>query len=268
MDFHRIEWIFLVVFAFLDIFLGWSVTQNQKVYLSTGTTGGNSQIVRDIKQDDITVPKLSNKQVNSSYAASETSTMLSQNYERVAKSGDQNVTINTGAYQTLDARLNRPLRLRKKDVLEQVKSFINNPNNVLFGKNYVYEADMSNGSRYVFVQKLAGVRVIDDRAMLVLTVNDGSITGYTQTYIDKLKMMDNNQKIMSARDAVYTLYRSNEIVNNSRVIWTHLGYTWLLNAKGSTVYVPAWFVGIESKSSKNVTVKRVNAITKAVIKTR
>lgn len=268
MDFHRIEWIFMIVFLFLDVFLGWSVSQNQQVYLSTATTGGNSQIVRDIKQDDISVPKLSKTQPQSSYAASENNNMLSANYEQIAKTGNLNVNINTGAYETLDARLNRPLRLRRSGVLAQVKAFVRNQSNVLFGKNYEYEADMSNSARYVFVEKLNGVRVIDDRATIVLTVENGAITGYTQTYIDKLKMMDNRQKVMSARDAVYTLYRNNEIVNNSRVIWVHLGYTWLLNAKGSTVYAPAWFVGIESKSSKNVTVKRVNAITKAVIKTR
>jgi hypothetical protein len=32
------------------------------------------------------------------------------------------------------------------------------------------------------------------------------------------------------------------------------------------VYTPAWFIGVESKSSKSVSIKRVNAITQTVMK--
>ncbi len=266
MDFRRIEWIFLVVFVFLDIFLGWSITQNQRVYLSTGTTGGTSQVMRDIKDDDIVLPTLSAKKETGAYVASRTNNMLATNYTKVAKSGDQSINLNKGDYATLDATLNKPLTLRKRSVATQLTTWVHNTQNVLYGKQYTYNADLSSSTSYVFTQKVNGRTLIDDRGQLILTVHDGKLTGYTQTYVDKLLTMRDGEELISERDAITTLYQSNEIVANSKVIWIHKGYTWLLDAKGSTVYIPAWVVGIESKNSKSVSVKRVNAITKAVIK--
>jgi hypothetical protein len=47
-----------------------------------------------------------------------------------------------------------------------------------------------------------------------------------------------------------------------------LAYSYLLDAKGSTVYVPAWYIGVKNRATGNVTVKRVNAITRTVMKNR
>lgn len=266
MDFRRIEWIFVVVFVALDIFLGWSMSQNQRVYLSTGTTGGTHQVMRDISDDDIALPHLSTKTSTGAYLASRGNNALEKNYQRVAKSGDQSINVNKGDYATLDATLNSTYALRKHDVASQLSDWVHNPKNVLYGRKYVYQADLSSNSSYVFAEKVNGNLILDDRGQLILTVHDGQLTGYTQTYVDKLLTMRNDEELISEHEAVTTLYQSNEIVANSRVIWIHKGYTYLLDAKGSTVYIPAWFVGIESKNSKNVSIKKLNAITKAVIK--
>ncbi|WP_127849017.1 two-component system regulatory protein YycI [Lacticaseibacillus hulanensis] len=268
MDFRRIEWIFLVVFVALDIFLGWSMAQNQRVYLSTGTTGGTNQVMRDIKDDDIALPELSTKTSTGAYLASRGNNDLADHYMQVAKSGDQSINVNKGAYVTLDATLNNPLTLRKDDnVATQLTDWVQSSANVLYGHEYVYQKYLSTDTSYVFAQKVNGRLLLDDRGQLILTVHDGKLTGYTQTYVDKLLTMRNDETVISEREAVTTLYQSNEIVANSRVIWINKGYTWLLDAKGSTVYIPAYFVGIESKNSKSVSIKRINAITKAVIKT-
>lgn len=266
MDFRRIEWIFVVVFVALDIFLGWSMTQNQRVYLSQTTTGGTNQVLRDIHEDDIALPSLATKSSTGAYLASRANTDLEQNYSKVAKSGNQAINLVKDDYTTLNATLNKPLTLADGDVVTQLIAWVHNQDNVLHGSQYVYQADLSNATSYVFVQKVNGHTLIDDRGQLVLKVKSERLTGYTQTYVDKLLTMRNDETLISEREAVTTLYQNNEIVANSRVIWIHRGYTWLLNAKGSTVYIPAYFVGVESKNSKNVAIKRINAITKAVIK--
>ena len=266
MDFRRIEWICVVVFVALDSFLGWSMTQNQRVYLSTGTTGGTSQVMRDIHDDDIALPTLSTKTGTGAYLASRGNTDLEKNYAKIAKRADLSININKSNYATLTASLNNPLTLKKHDVADQLTDWVQD-GNVLYGRHYVYQKDLSSDTSYVFAQKVNGKLLLDDRGQLVLTVRSGHLTKYTQTYVDQLLTMRNDEALISEREAVTTLYQSNEIVANSRVIWIHQGYAWLLDAKGSTVYIPAWFVGIESKNSKNVSIKRVNAITKAVIKT-
>lgn len=265
MDFRRIEWIFLVVFIALDIFLGWSMTQSQRVYLTASSTNENSQVVSDIKHDNIALPKLSTKSGEASYVAGQSSSALSQNYSKLSKT-NLRLSLSTDDYQVLTARLITPLTLSKKNVAKQLTTYVHESGNVLFGSHYTYMKALGSDGRYVFVEKVNGHTMIDDRAMLTLTVKNGTLTGYRQSYVDKVQTMDNRQTVMSARDAVYALYRANEIVDNSRVLWAREGYAWLLTAKGSQVYTPAWFVGIESKSSKSVAIKRVNAVTQTVMK--
>lgn len=265
MDFRRIEWIFLVAFIALDIFLGWSMTQSQRVYLTATATNESSQTAADIKHDSITLPKLSDKTSDASYVAGQNNSALSQNYSKLSKT-NLRLSLSTDVNQVLQARLTTPLQLGKKNVVKQLEAYVHSSGNVLFGSRYSYMKDLGSDTRYVFVEKVNGHTMIDDRAMLTLTVKDNALTAYQQTYIDRVQTMDNEQTIMSARDAVYTLYRANEIVDNSRVLWVRKGYTWLLTAKGSQVYTPAWFIGVESKSSKSVSIKRVNAVTQTVMK--
>ncbi|WDF82734.1 two-component system regulatory protein YycI [Lacticaseibacillus pabuli] len=269
MDFRRIEGIFLIVFVILDIFLGWSMSQNQRVYLSASTSSTGPQIAQQIKRDDIALPKLNGKETQGHYDAAQTNTQLSANYQTVANTGDLKVNISSSnGYQVLSASLNSPLRLRRKGVVSQLKNYVENPNNVLFGKDYVYSPELSGNGSYVFVQQTAGKRIVmDERANLTLNVSEGRLTSYRQSYVGHMIPMDNQQALMSDKEAIYTLYQSNEIVDSSRVLWVKLGYTWLLTTKGSQVFTPTWSVGIESKNSKNVTIKRVNAITQAVMKT-
>ena len=57
------------------------------------------------------------------------------------------------------------------------------------------------------------------------------------------------------------MYTDREISNNSRVIQVKLGYSKLTEVRGSTILLPTWLVWVESKATKNVTLKRVNAYT-------
>lgn len=267
MDFRRIEGIFLAVFIALDIFLGWSMTQNRRVYQNSAGRNGNAQVAQQIHRDDIALPKLSNKASQGNYVAAQTNTLLSQKSATIAASGNLSVVVTSSeGYQVLTAKLNSPLRLRKKNVAAQLAAYVADPNNVLYGDRYEYSAGSGGKDTYVFHERLDKRLVLDERATLTLTVEDGMLVSYQQSYIEAVTPMDNTQHLISQKDAVYTLYQSNEIMDSSRVIWIKCGYTWLLSTRGSQVFTPAWFVGIESKNSKNVTVKRVNAVTQAVMK--
>lgn len=75
MDFRRIEWIFLVVFVGLNIFLGISFFQAQQVDLAT-TKSGDAATITDITRDQIKLPHLSKQTPEGDYLASQANTAL------------------------------------------------------------------------------------------------------------------------------------------------------------------------------------------------
>ena len=73
------------------------------------------------------------------------------------------------------------------------------------------------------------------------------------------------QLIISAWHAVKAMYTDREIVNNSRVMQVSLGYSKLTDVRGSTILLPTWLIQVENKTTKNITVKRVNAFTAQIL---
>ncbi|HBQ43793.1 MAG TPA: hypothetical protein DD724_05990, partial [Lactobacillus acetotolerans] len=56
-----------------------------------------------------------------------------------------------------------------------------------------------------------------------------------------------------------------EIANNSRVVRVKLGYSKLTEVRGSTILLPTWLIWVENKTTKNITLKRVNAFTAQIL---
>lgn len=262
MDFRRIEWIFLVVFVGLNIFLGISYFQAQQVDLAT-IKSGDAATITDITRDQIKLPRLSKKTPKGDYLASQANSALTAARTNLVK---QQVSISEGDYQELQANLDVPITLKKNQELRQMKTFVKN--NVYHGKEYEYAPALSNDERVVFAQHPQAGLIYDRRAAVTLHVSDNRLVSYTQTYLTKLNILRDHLSLMSEQDAVIALYRDNDIPNNSAIVFTQLAYSYLLDAKGSTVYVPAWYIGVKNRSTGNVTVKRVNAITRTVMKNR
>lgn len=262
MDFRRIESIFLIVFIGLDIFLGLSFFQNRQVDLAT-TQSDNSTVINDISDDQIKLPKLSTKTPTGGYLASQGNTSLRQ---RVGELTDQAVTFSGSDYTTLHSLLNSPERIKQGKEVSFLKQWLQGSGNVLYGSHYSYAPGLSGGNTYVFSQKTKQGLIYDKRGQVSFTVTGDKLVSYKQTYIAKLSVLRSNVALCSEQDAIVTLYRDNELPTSSKVLWTQLAYSYLLDAKGSTVYVPTWLVGVESQGSKNVTIKRLNAITKTVTK--
>ncbi|MCI1986301.1 MAG: two-component system regulatory protein YycI [Lactobacillus sp.] len=262
MDFRRIEWIFLIVFIGLNIFLGISFYQSQEVDQAVSESTA-SEIVADIQRDQIKLPKLSTKTPTGGYLASQTNTALLNNRAQLVGI-DTTITNNS----TLHATLRTPVTVKKDKAVSFLKSWLQDSQHVLFGKHYQYAESLSTGTRYVFCQQIQGHKIYDQRAQITFYVVNNKLTGYTQTYISKMSVLKSNVELTSAQDAVLALYKDNELANNAKVVWVELAYNYLLDTKGSTVYVPTWFVGIENQGAKSVTIKKLNAITKTVVKER
>lgn len=265
MDFRRIEWIFLVVFIALDIFLATSYLQNNSniVISDDQSTSTSDTILQDMRDDNITVGRLSTKQGEGYYLSSQNEDELRAHMDHLV---GQSYSYNAMTH-TLTSQFTTVLSYDQKEMVSKLKSFIKDSNNVIFGTEYTYEAALSDPKKnIVFVQKSKHGVLLDTQAELIFKVSGTSVTGYTQTYISDLTVLREKKTTISAFDAVQLLYISSEIPENSKVVWYKLGYSELIDVRGSVIYVPVWNILIQHKGTKNESLKKVNAFSSTVIK--
>ena len=264
MDFKRIEWIFLIVFIGINIFLGIELWQTPTL-LSAGSTPTPTQtdIKSETSADQITIPKVNDKQEDGYYLAAKTDNSW-------IKKASQQVKVqveNNSSENLIYVHLDKPITLskNKKEALRQVMRFKDDSQNVYQGKNYAYLSELSERDDYIFNQKTKYGEFFAATARLHIIVKDNQIVSYSQSYVDDLNPVRERQNTISSKAAVDSLYTYSELPNNSKVILLKQVYTKLLTVKGNTIYIPTWLAAIENNTSKTVTLKRVNAFTGTII---
>lgn len=264
MDFKRIEWIFLIVFIGINIFLGIELWQTPTL-LSAGSTPTQTQtdIKSETSADQITIPKVNDKQEDGYYLAAKTDNSWIKKATQQVKGQVENNSSENLIYVHLD----KPITLskNKKEALRQVMRFKDDSQNVYQGKNYAYLSELSERDDYIFNQKTKYGEFFAATARLHIIVKDNQIVSYSQSYVDDLNPVRERQNTISSKAAVDSLYTYSELPNNSKVILLKQGYTKLLTVKGNTIYIPTWLAAIENNTSKTVTLKRVNAFTGTII---
>lgn len=264
MDFKRIEWIFLIVFIGINIFLGIELWQTPTL-LSAGSTPTQTQtdIKSETSADQITIPKVNDKQEDGYYLAAKTDNSWIKKATQQVKGQVENNSSENLIYVHLD----RPITLskNKKEALRQVMRFKDDSQNVYQGKNYAYLSELSERDDYIFNQKTKYGEFFAATARLHIIVKDNQIVSYSQSYVDDLNPVRERQNTISSKAAVDSLYTYSELPNNSKVILLKQVYTKLLTVKGNTIYIPTWLAAIENNTSKTVTLKRVNAFTGTII---
>ncbi|OUP16917.1 hypothetical protein B5F30_02265 [Lactobacillus johnsonii] len=264
MDFKRIEWIFLIVFIGINIFLGIELWQTPTL-LSAGSTPTQTQtdIKSETSADQITIPKVNDKQEDGYYLAAKTDNSWIKKATQQVKGQVENNSSENLIYVHLD----KPITLskNKKEALRQVMRFKDDSQNVYQGKNYAYLSELSEMDDYIFNQKTKYGEFFAATARLHIIVKDNQIVSYSQSYVDDLNPVRERQNTISSKAAVDSLYTYSELPNNSKVILLKQVYTKLLTVKGNTIYIPTWLAAIENNTSKTVTLKRVNAFTGTII---
>ena len=135
MDFKRIEWIFLVVFIGINIFLGIELWQTPTL-LSAGSTPAQTDIKSETSADQITIPKVNDKQEDGYYLAAKVDNSWTK---KAAAQVNQQVETNASE-NSISVNLSKPIALSKdsKKALKEIIHFKNNSQNVYEGKDYVY----------------------------------------------------------------------------------------------------------------------------------
>lgn len=260
MDFRRIEIIFLIVFVSLDVFLLLSFRNSQQIVTSSST---NTSTVSEMRKRDISFGKLDTKSGSAYYLGSKPNNNLVNN---VGKLRDQEFQYDESTHK-LTSSLNTPITITKSNRIKKLDTFMKRESNVLFGTQYKYVPQLSTSSQIVFAQTDETLgEIYDKTAQLTFNVSGDKVTGYTQTYVNDVMILHEKEATKSEKDVIINLYTNSEISNNSKITYANLAYTKLLEAKGSTIYIPVWFVTVQNKDSKVNSLKKVNAFTGNVIK--
>ncbi|MEJ6347847.1 two-component system regulatory protein YycI [Holzapfeliella sp. He02] len=262
MDFRKIEYIFIAVFLFINIFL--SISVQNPPFFENSAANSNDNTINSIQKDNISLPELSTTTDESQYLATRNLNSLA-NYNQYLK--NQRVSYDTDK-NVLTSQLNQVIHYQKESVANDLAQFMRNSENVIYGSEYVYASELSTDTEVVFVQQLnlgqskqmTGL-IYDDKSQIRFQIKGNNITGYTQSYVSDLAQIGEKQATISQQSAVINLYSQKSISNNSKVLFLKLGYSPLYNTtiRGSEIYVPTWYVGVVTNNDNRFFVKEVNA---------
>ncbi|KRM60681.1 hypothetical protein FC26_GL000157 [Paucilactobacillus vaccinostercus DSM 20634] len=263
MNFRRIQWIFLVAFIAIDIFLGVSLASDKPFTVTNKSASQEETILKEMNDDSISIGTLSTKHASGYYIASSGSGILQT---KMSQLKNQTTSYSDGE---LNSTFNSTIKIDPKNPQKVLDKVVKNQNRVLFGTHYVYDERLSaeKDNSVVYVQKGPDLHVLSDDGQLRFKVrNHNLVTGYTQTYLNGIQTLREEETTISQKKAVIWLYQHNEIPNNSKIKWAKLGYVKLLSAKGSNVYIPTWVIGIQTKNTEGTQIRQINAFTGTLIK--
>ena len=276
MDFKRIEWIFFLAFLGVNIFLFNIYREASAEQNVLSRSNQKVSIEKRLKSENIRVEgELSEEQLQGYYLSGEPTNMPdSLRQERTRTHNPKFLSERTSLEETvLNHRLSGDFYISNPNQIgASLRNYLQQGNNVLFGKDYSYVPEWTSidGKRqYVYAaQSYEGIPINDNSSRLIMTLENKNdlleLTYYSQTHISNLTPLREAMRLYSEEDAVNTLYVNNKIPGDAVLKWRQLAYTLILDVRGKNVYVPAWFVAVETEDN-GLQIESVNAFTNRVI---
>lgn len=260
MNFKRIEVIFLVAFAILNVTLLGS--------LLWGTQGVSSQprsqktlALKEMHNDMISYRPQSHQQRKGYYLAAKSNSLASQtsSLHGVSTRIDDDI---------LNVNFDHPIELKDKpDTAQRLQKVVNNRHQVIDGKKYAYNEALSTKRQVVFAQQIKGKPFEGKEGQICFIINNkNEVTGYKQGELGNLSILRPRDMTISETSAVVWLYKHNQIPNNSRINSVLFGYSRLTSRHGQRVLIPTWLVNVKSKNGNNNSQLKVNAFSGTQIK--
>ena len=154
-----------------------------------------------MKDDGIDLPaSISNKQQSGYYLAAKNRDYLSNKVSGLTRvSAHYSKSDNSITGTPKNAVL---LSTKRKEILQQLNDFKNDPRSVPYGKDFKYEPSMSGENNYNYVQNSSYGQIYDNNAQLTITVRDNQVVDYTISYMGPINSVREPQLIISAWHAV------------------------------------------------------------------
>lgn len=260
MDFKKIENIFLIAFALLNIYLLMSFIGRENI--QSATSNPTQDVIADMRDRGITIPQsLSKENLEVYYMQSDANTLLEENAETLenqAGSIDSEGTLYTSI-------LSNPIELEgdpEEGFTEAdfalLDEFINS-SSVLFGSQYEYLRYDRMNNRFIYSQIVDGLPVGDGTSEISLYYGgEGNIISYQQTYAGPMKEQAQSDELISAQRAVEILFLNNELASGATVDTPILAYQRTLHLEDLSMYGPIWLIPVTNDNKSEVF--RVDAV--------
>lgn len=260
MNFKRVEWIFFIAFIMLDFFLVSSYFRQGPIMDAVANHPENTtvSVLKSMRDDQITVGTTSNKTGIGYYVASPNSDDLKSKAGQLRyQTWDTNGSLLNSTFATMIKAGKNPQK--------ELKTVIDDPNQIIDGKDYQYSKSLSTKDTIVYSQVINGRPFDDANGQIRFRVKNGYVQGYTQGHLSKLQTLRGGRKILSQKRALIWLYQYNKLPSNSTIEDSHLAYSKMLTVNGNTIFIPTWVFAIKNNASETVIYRRINAFTGAVM---
>lgn len=279
MDFKKIEWIFFVAFLGLNVFLFRSYQETISQENNVIRSGQTESIQQRLSSDDISYTGKISSESRQGYYLSAEETDLSKELDSQRHGTSKKGLLSSGIVfndnvltKTLSETESENSIFDPDKMGSSVNSFLNKKNNVLFGSDYVYMKNFSGldsaTPEVQASQKYDGLPFYDDTAKIVFSLNKQdksyAVTKYTQTHLSDIEQLREKTELHTEEDAIKTLYVNNKISRGSKILWRQLAYSCILKVREKNVYVPVWYVAIETPD-KSIQVESVNAFSNTIV---
>ncbi|ARN91432.1 two-component system regulatory protein YycI [Levilactobacillus brevis] len=267
MDFRRIEWLFLVAFIVIDIFLfaAFQRDTSGETDTSSNRSSSDTTILKEMRADNISFKAPSKKSGEGYYISTSNDSSIKSSLTSLS-----NQTVRYQSDGTITSTFKTPITgVDTQHPDKTLDTVVSNSTLILNGTGYTYNAKLSSRNTVVYTQEVADGPIYSRYGEIRFSLtNAGTVTGYTQGYLANVSTLREKTETISERKALIWLYQYNQIPNNTKVVWTKLAYTRYFNLKNSSVYIPTWVVAVKSNSGNNAGVlqlKHVNAFTGAIL---
>jgi regulatory protein YycI of two-component signal transduction system YycFG len=282
MDFKRIEWIFFVVFLFLNVFLFGIYQAGVKEENSVAFSDQTDSIEKRLAKDGITYKGHLSSQKKEGYYLSAEQTNFYEAIQKEQETRDRNFF--KSGIEIIDNSLTVYPQMNtaktsyfidEKNIDKSLEAFFQDHDSVLYGNEYVYMPNFSTVEgefpEIIASQSYKNIPFKDDTAQISLKLEDSGesvgirkIYKYTQTHIEAIEELRDKMDLYSQRDAIENLYVNNKIPSNAKITFMDLAYARIYKIREKNVYVPVWFIGIKSSES-NLQIEQVNAMNNTII---
>lgn len=277
MDFKRIEWIFFFAFLGLNLFLfnlyreakieqNITYRTNETIPIQKRLSSENIRYEEEFSNDKLQGYYLSGVQTDFNQALLDERTRLNK-----PQLLEKQTTIAGG---NLAHTLETPVILDNESQInaETIDDILTRTDLFLFGKEYQYLADASfiadDYSEIVTGQFYEDIPLNDASGRLTMILerveDQWLLTKYVQSHVSVLAPLREAMPVYSESDIINTLYVNNRIPVNSTIMWRQLAYKMTLKVRGQAIYVPTWFVAIETTDGKT-RIELVNGFTNRIV---
>ncbi|MDF7627602.1 two-component system regulatory protein YycI [Lactobacillaceae bacterium L1_55_11] len=254
MQFKRMLILMLGLFVALDLFL--YVSWQQGFQNNVDVNAPSSDIIQEMKKQNITLPRVSQKTYEMSYMAAESDTNLS---------GSARLYGGMLNYNIKDGALNLNFRGDGRGSLESGDSYYR-AEIEKWGYQYNHllsqAKDVHGGQTYAaYSQTALGWPVLAKTGLLEVTYDRTSHQGtVVQHRLSAVERLRESEDTISEQAAIEDLYRYNVLNSGDKLSTGELGYDVADHYDGKDIYQPVWlFLNTNKNGDKSLL--KVNAFT-------